>query len=475
VSDRPNIVVVVLDTARADAFEPYGAAPGSSPTVRDVASSGAAAQNVFSAANWTLPSHASMFTGLLPRQLELGQAPGGRSGACRPYIERQRERLLPAVLNDAGYRTRGVSANLWITSWSGFATGFDSFNEVTTSRNKQVQDSSLRARAAWALEAVRATVDDGAAAAGELIDHWLATDRQEPFFWFVNLVECHSPWLPPRPFTCAGPLERLRTAKEAREHLTLMGMWGASAGTRQVPEEALERMRREYAASVRQVDAWIEQLLDRLDRSGVLERTLVVITSDHGENLGESGRLGHSFWLDDRLVRVPLVSMGPVRLGTGAVTSLTDLPRLLADAIGLRDHPWTDDRPEGVAVATADALTDPADERIKSTRKAFGLDGYAVWRMTTSSTAATDGALKLVREGDEDWLYDLEADPLEESPTHVDGRVAAEHGARFDALRKAVDAAHTVEHATRTVPAPTASGPDVPADLEDRMRLLGYL
>jgi hypothetical protein len=110
-----------------------------------------------------------------------------------------------------------------------------------------------------------------------------------------------------------------------------------------------------------------------------------------------------------------------------------------------------------------------------STREQFDLDAYAVWRMTTSNTAATDGTLKLVREGDEDWLYDLLADPLEESPTHVDGRVAAEHGARFDALRNAVDAAHTVGPITRSLVEATTAGADVPADLEDRMRLLGYL
>ena len=474
-ADRPNVVLLVLDTARADAFEPYGATAGASPVVRDMASSGRAVQDVFATSNWTLPSHASMFTGLLPRELGLGQAPGGRSGACRPYLERQRHRLLPAVLNDAGYRTRGVSANLWITSWSGFATGFDSFNEVTTARNKKVQESSLRSRAAWAVEALRANVDDGATAAARVIDNWLTTDDAEPFFWFVNLVECHSPYLPPRPFSCGGPIDRLRTAHEARKHLTLMGMWGASAGAYEVPEGALDRMRREYAASVRQVDTWIAQLLDRLDRAGVLDRTLLVVTSDHGENLGESGRLGHAFWLDDRLVRVPLVTMGPVELATGRVTSLADLPALLADAAGIADHPWTRTPAGGVAVATSDALTDPEDERMLTTREQYGLDDYAVWRMTTSSTAATDGGLKLVREGDEDWLYDLALDPLEQIPAHVDGRVVAEHGARFDRLRAAVDAAHTTSPRVGTLPSAPTGEADVPADLEDRMRLLGYL
>lgn len=472
-TDRPNVVLVVLDTARADAFEPYGAAPGATPTIADIASRGRASQQVFATSNWTLPSHASMFTGLMPRTLGLGQAPGGRSDLCKPYVEAHRDRLLPEVLRRAGYRTHGVSSNLWITSWSGFSTGFDTFREVTTRRNAKVQDPSLRTRAAWMVEALRARVDDGATAAAEVINGWLADAGTDPFFWFVNLVECHSPYLPPRPWSACGPWERLRTAHDARKHLTLLGMWGASAGAYTVADAALERMRKQYAASVRQLDDWVERLLDRLDRAGRLDDTIVIITSDHGENIGESGRLGHAFWLDDRLMRVPLVSMGPAALATGDITSLASLPRMVAEAIGLDAHPWVEQPPAGVAVAQSDALLDATDRRVADTRATYGFDDFAVWRMTTSSTCATDGALKLVREGDEDWLYDLAGDPGEQAPVLLDGRVTATYGDAVRALRRAVDAAHG-EVAVTSIPRPTEPAP-VPADLEDQMRLLGYL
>ena len=471
---RPSVVLVVLDTARADALEPYGAPAGATPTIADIARGGQALPQVFATANWTLPSHASMFTGLMPRTLGLGQAPGGRADLCKPYVEAHRDRLLPAVLQAAGYRTRAVSCNLWITSWSGFATGFDTFQEVSTGRNAKVQDPSLRTRAAWTVEALRARVDDGATAAAAVVDRWLAEAETEPFFWFVNLVECHSPYLPPHPWTPCGPLERVRTAREAREHLTLMGMWGASAGAYTVPQAALRRMRKQYAASVRQLDDWLARLLERLDRAGRLEDTLVIVTSDHGENLGESGRLGHAFWLDNRLVQVPLVSTGPVALPAGEVTTLAALPRMVADAVGLTEHPWGDAHVDGVAVAQADGLLDAADPRMVDARERFGLDDYAVWRMTTSSTCATDGRLKLVREGDEDWLYDLGSDPMEETPVLLDGRVTAGYGEPLRALRRAVDAAHG-DVQVADIPRPTEPPPPVPAALEDQMRLLGYL
>ena len=120
--DRPNVLCVVLDTARRDAFEPYGAPAGSTPATAQLASSGRALPGVYATASWTVPSHASMFTGSLPRALGLGQAPGGRREGCRPVLEANRERVLPEVLRRDGYATAAVSANVWITEASGFAS-----------------------------------------------------------------------------------------------------------------------------------------------------------------------------------------------------------------------------------------------------------------------------------------------------------------------------------------------------------------
>ena len=168
----PNILLIVFDTARADAFEPYGAPAGASPVVADLARRGGATRRVHAASCWTMPSHAAMFTGLLPRAAGMTRAPGGDAFALPPLLERHHDRLLATVLARAGYATAGVSANLWISSRTGFATGFDRFVDV---------DSHLAAEAAmsrggrgrWALSAVRAREDNGAAAAAEAIEGWL--------------------------------------------------------------------------------------------------------------------------------------------------------------------------------------------------------------------------------------------------------------------------------------------------------------
>src|SRR5918994_863213 len=106
--DRPNVLLVVLDTARADALESYGAAAGTTPALAQLASRGQALPEVHATACWTMPSHASMFTGLLPRAAGLSRAPGERPNGCRPVLEAATERLLPEVLRRAGFRARGV-------------------------------------------------------------------------------------------------------------------------------------------------------------------------------------------------------------------------------------------------------------------------------------------------------------------------------------------------------------------------------
>src|SRR5205823_358984 len=110
----PNMLLVVFDTARADAFEPYGAGVGASPAVAQLAVRGSALPTAYAPSNWTLPSHVSMLTGLSARESGLAQAPGGNALNCRPYVEAMGKMLMPEVLRRHGYSTRAVSANGWV-------------------------------------------------------------------------------------------------------------------------------------------------------------------------------------------------------------------------------------------------------------------------------------------------------------------------------------------------------------------------
>jgi arylsulfatase A-like enzyme len=476
-ADAPNVLLIVFDTARADAFEPYGAPAGSTPAFTQLAASGTAHAYAVAPASWTVPSHASLLSGRLPRDLGLTQVPGGVPQGCRGILEAVRERLLPAVLGGAGYETRAMSANGWVRQDSGFDIGFEEF---VTLRHRFAPDYGRgpRQQLKWARYGLLARDDDGAGEAEECLARWLRTrDTARPFFWFANLVECHSPYLPPRPWCDLGPIGRIRAGMEAGRHLSATEIWRASLGHFSVHDGAIARMRRLYARSIRRLDDWLARTLEQMDGAGVLDDTLVVVTSDHGENIGEGSLMGHCFSLDERLIRIPLVMSGPRAPADQGVCSLASLPALIASAIDLDDHPWGSPPASGIAVAQFDGMVPRGDPRADEAAELWRLGPGGASRISASITAATNGRLKLVRDDDRrETVFDLASDPLETNPIPP-ARALELHGEALRALRDAIDGAEA-----SAAEAPVAAAPDlddIPAEereaLERQMRLLGYM
>lgn len=469
---RPNVLLVIFDAARRDAFEPYGAPPGSTPTVAQLARRGTSLPEVYATGCWTAPSHASMFTGLLPRTAGVSHVPSPAS--AKAAMEAHRERVLPEVFRQAGYATVAVTANLWCSPASGFDGGFEHFEEVDPGRHARIEGDGLRARLHWDWEAVSGRVDHGARAAGPALDKALAGIRQRPFFAFVNLMEAHSPYLPPLPYGGFAPLRRLRMAEDARRHYTFAGICRACAGVDQVPAETLERASHFYRAGIRYMDDWLADRLQSLDKQGALEDTVVIVVADHGENLGENGLLAHALSLDNRLLHVPFVVAGPEAAST-PIHSLADLPLYIADRVGLVDHPWRD-RPRyecGIAQFDPPGVSDDPDA-IEAFER-IGL-GEVLQPFTTPLTCAVSGHLKLVLRGEREEVYDLRADPLETSPLSPDQLGAAESSV-IERLRVTIESAGGEPRvaATASPAADTAASDEELQDLEARMRLLGYL
>jgi arylsulfatase A-like enzyme len=464
---RPNVLLVVFDTARADAFEPYGAASGSTPSTADLARRGSAAPAAYSTANWTLPAHASLFSGLLPRTIGLG-----RESNPRALMASQSDRMLAEVLRRSGYATAAASANVWVTKRHGFAAGFDTFRSVSGPRRHHA-GGGLLARIQWDLHALRAKIDDGLRAIDRIVRKWIEAGPQQPFFWFVNLMECHSPYLPPRPYNDLGPWQRILAGEDARTYQSRDGFVRVTLGDLDIAPASQRRMRHLYGRAVRSMDDWLGRTLERLDARGMLDDTLVIVTSDHGENLGDGHMLGHTLSLDDRLIRVPLVAAGPgaPSFSPGPI-SLTDVPRLVGEAAGLAEHPWEPNDRDGVVVAQTDGLRSLSPESADRFAKALGIPDHAVAAMASARSCATDGRFKLVRVDERETLYDLANDPLELSDALTR---FPEEATR---LRKALDAA---ESESSVAPAGSA-GPVGPVeaaeedkDLEERLRMLGYL
>jgi arylsulfatase A-like enzyme len=470
----PNVLLIVFDTARRDTMEPFGAPAGSTPAIADLARRGAAYPQAYVNCSWTLPSHASMFTGLLPRRIGVTQAPEGGMPNVRAVIESLGPRMLTRVHADAGYATRGWVTNLWVSKHAGFGVGFDELEYVDSGRHEALEallGQGWRAKLAWAREGVRSSVDDGATAVADRLTASIRDWSGQPTFWFVNLTECHSPYLPPRPWNDLPPLERARAALDVQRHLNFLSICLYACGRHPITDEAFGRMRHLYRRAVSYMDAWLARVLDALDRRGILDDTLVILTSDHGENFGEQGLIAHGMSVDQRLVNVPLVMAGPGAPPPDRVLSLAELPTLVSHAAGIAETPYSpDDLPLGVAVSQYDALAPIDSPKVRDFAATHGLSDAELEPLCATFTSVTDGHRKLVVRDGAELVYDLDSDPGELHALPADGvpdvaalRQALEHPALGGPV------------ATEPVTdAPQASDADVEA-IERQMRLLGYL
>jgi len=320
---RPNIVLIVIDTARADHFSCYGYGSSTTPNVDALAARGILFQNARSVAPWTLPAHMSMFTGLPPRDHGASWAAFSEPGkTSRELVElaftpAEPERMLATRLRTAGYRTYGFSPNPWVSRNHGFAEGFEEFTELWRKEKgaerlqvvKRLQGPRKTARGEpeGAFEGSKS----GLTVAG--VQRMLAEHpRAEPFFLFVNFLDPHFPYDPPETLRQRfGGTTKTVNAQKRKTTNELGMIAGLSLFTR---EDLLPL----YDADLAAADHAVGELVRCLESAGVFEDALVVLTSDHGELLGEKGRFSHQLYVDEPLMHVPLILKlpGGERAGT---------------------------------------------------------------------------------------------------------------------------------------------------------------
>ncbi|MFL5798037.1 MAG: sulfatase [Actinomycetota bacterium] len=487
--DRPNVLLVVVDTARADHLGPFGGL-ASTPAFDALAGRGRATVAV-SASPWTVPSHASMFTGLLPFDHGITGAaaitPDRRLASLRPAIERHLDRWLPELLRRSGYRTLAISANVWITPEMGFDAGFDEFHPVGMARvtPRGVEDHHWRLRelapepvrrrakraVRYARDARRGR-DFGAREALGPIRALAAHPGDRPWFCFVNVMEAHAPYLPPPGFGHLTGRDRLRGPAVNHRYLgdAFVAAYNVGAGG-EVPERDLGLLRALYAAEVEYADRFLGDALAALESH--LDRTLVVVTSDHGENLGEDHRLGHVAALDERLVRVPLAVAGPgAPVLDSPVTSLADLAPAAATAAGVADHPY-DRGDREVAVAQYESAWHHLRRAAEVARR-YPLTEPQAAELRTPATLATDGRAWLLRKGEREraWVSDLGAPRPDGGDDEGDAGAVLQLPAR---LRAALDRAATEPGPGPPPGASPGATPQEEAEIEARLHELGYL
>ena len=323
----PNILLIVLDTVRAINLSLYGYHRETTPNLTRWAAKGIAFTRAYSTAPWTLPSHASMMTGRWMHEMSTDwMVPLDQS-----------DPTLAEALGRRGYRTAGFVANTdYCSTEVGLDRGFARFEDYTLDLGQVLRSSSLW-RAGARLQSIRRILGNydnlGRRTAPEISERflrWLATDRNQPFFAFLNYYDAHRPYFPPAEWT-----SRFRTPG-----IPLNPRYRKEDGDNRQPAEAqIQGAIDAYDNAIGYLDSEIGKLLDQLERQGVLENTAVIITSDHGEEFFERGLWDHGNSLYHPSVHVPLLVIAPGRVAAGlrldTPVSLRSIPATAAEWAGL--------------------------------------------------------------------------------------------------------------------------------------------
>jgi arylsulfatase A-like enzyme len=302
-SRRLNVLVVVLDGARADHVSCYGYNRETTPFLDQVAREGVRFPHMIAAAPWTLPSHASLFTGLYP-------VTHGATDENR-FLSPHRQ-TMAQHLKAAGYRTAAFCTNPWVSPETGFGSGFDAF--FTQRHHNRLAARALRYGRTASDKLLRRT-DSGARRTNQALRRWLAASDR-PFFAFVHYNETHRRYCPPPPY------DRLFMPSEfSAARVREVNQDDDRYFARQVEmgEEDFVILAGLYDGALRYVDARVREIADVLRARDEWDQTLVIVTSDHGEHLGEHHMMDHTFGLTDTLLRVPLLLRCPSQVPQGFV------------------------------------------------------------------------------------------------------------------------------------------------------------
>ncbi|HEY7029077.1 MAG TPA: sulfatase [Gemmatimonadales bacterium] len=329
-TDRPNVVLLVMDTQRADHLSLYGYSRPTSPRLEQLAAQGWLFDNAIASAPWTLPSHATMMTG---RPLHEHRAGVNQ----RPYLD-HRYQTVAEALRSEGYATGGFAANIfWCGRRTGLDRGFIHYEDYFANPGDAITRTVLGRWLAWHLFPVFVGLDipgrQSAESINERVLRWIDGLGGRPFFVFANYLDVHEPFRPPAPY--AG---RFREGKTEARHGTEVDIGGLAD---QVSTRSPERVQEDidaYDESIQYLDAQLGALFDALRERRLLENTLVIVTSDHGTGFGEHGLFSHGHSLYRDQVSIPLILYWSGKLTPRRVPTMVGLYQIaptIAEAAGL--------------------------------------------------------------------------------------------------------------------------------------------
>lgn len=430
---RPNVLLISVDTLRPDFLGCYGHERETSPAIDRLAAGGTLFEDVTAASPWTLPSHASMLSGLYPS-----------THGVKDHENQLEAETLATRLADSGYQTMAVvnSHNVGTPAY-GLTRGFEGLEYVLEMEEREDGHSVITNR--------------GDVITRRGIRYLKERDLERPFFLFLHYYDVHTDFTP-------DPKWQLEFVDPYDGKLN--GTTGQLVGYRNreqpLEDEDIRWLQQMYEAEIRTLDEHLERLFQYLDATGLAESTLVVLTSDHGEEFFEHQGVLHGRTHYEELVRIPLILRGPgVPAGerVAAPVHLVDVAPTVYSLAGI--HPGGD--LDGIDLSLY--WRDP--ERIPEYRFLFSeadhnnvVDGQEVTDIKRMVRLKHD-KLHFDTVTEEKELYDLRSDPLE-----AENLVRAE-SERADALWERLEAFMRAERTGKYI------GP-VDAETDEKLRKLGY-
>jgi arylsulfatase A-like enzyme len=411
-------------------------------------------ENAFATSSWTLPTHASLFTGLYPTQHGADDA--------HKYLE-PKHITLAEYLNQHGYTTVAICYTPYVSAATGLDQGFSKFNPLLKTRRAHV-----RARIQHYGSKLLSQGDAGARLTTRQIRATLesAAKNAKPFFVFAHYAECHTPYRYPRAFQRFLPpgTARIRASRVNQNP------WRQLANPGLMGTHEFESLAGLYEGALSYLDSQIASVIAALRELQLLDNTMVILTADHGENLGEHGRIGHQYCLYDTLLHIPLLIHYPRETNGGArvskLVSSVDIVPTVLDLLGADPQEMGDLRGSSL-------LSNFSREQVFAEMTKPDLSPY-LKLFPKADTRPHERALQTVRTFDHKliWasdgrheLYDLRVDPEE-----TNNLIQERPGVRAELMEQLQDWQKGLKKAVHE-----ASAPEFDDQVRTRLRALGYL
>ncbi len=422
---QPNVLFIVLDTTRADRLGLYGYDRPTTPFLDQWAKNALIFEDCQSVSSTTVPSHASMFTGLLPSS--------HLTDNSQPTLEDEYE-TLAEILGKNGYRSFLFSANPFISADNNFDQGFDAAEHPWSEQHLAKSAAIIKSKIdpadksselpkkilsgkveSWAIKAC------GEVAADAMVSWLDRSNGDKPYFALINYMEAHRPLLPPRRLR-----EKFMTDAQInrsyKTDVSWVRMWEYVFGLFDYRSEEEEAINLTYDAAVAELDEILQKLLTSLEKRGDLDNTIVIITADHGEHLCDHHLLDHQYSLYQPLLKVPMILWHPKNIKPGRnkhpVANIDAFPTIL-ELANVATQPVPNEYAQSLLhtrdrrVRHSDYFAPPNNPIKDVKRKNRKWDEKPFLRRLR---AVVDGQYKFIWASDENHaLFDLSIDPGEKN------------------------------------------------------------